>query len=376
MRLKWVDKGFISKDLYAPFVLDDDYGYRVDLEHRFSRLYEQARGADADPESLEIIDCYKAGILRAIDSYYRADLTECNKIVEDLVGDIGDNPLAVAPLRDSWAFPGDHCKELQLFRCRTGGVASEYGPKDFLHLPRRLRSKTGGYRFSTPGAPCLYLANSSYCCWVETGFPDDANFNVAPVLLDGGQRIFNLAVSIKDFSRLNEFEGDRVHCWLKLLMLAIATSYRVKETDRSFRSEYVISQSLMMACRRRGYDGVAYYSKRVSSTDFAYCAVNLALFVDYYDHSGNGHDKEYSPLVDHMKIGTPFNFSMYRKLLPSLNYQDYELRSVRNGVVTNIGTYGSNFPYRETEFFEFDKFLFSRWEPSDKDSQSWGIPAE
>lgn len=40
LRFKWVGKGFISKDLYAPFVLDDDYGYRADLEHRFSRLYE------------------------------------------------------------------------------------------------------------------------------------------------------------------------------------------------------------------------------------------------------------------------------------------------------------------------------------------------
>lgn len=157
-------------------------------------------------------------------------------------------------------------------------------------------------------------------------------------------------------------------------MLAIATSYRVKEADRSFRSEYVVSQSLMMACKRLGYDGVAYYSKRVSSTDFAYCAVNLALFVDYYDLFGDGRDNDYSPLVDHMKIGTPFNFSMYRKLLPSLSCRDYDLRSVQTGVITNIGTYGNDFPYRETEFFEFDKFLFTHWESGDKGSSCWGVP--
>lgn len=203
---------FISKDLYAPFVIDDDCAYRADLAHRFDRLYERARGVSADPESLEIIERYKVELLRALDSYYHANLTECNIIIEGLVKDIGEERLAVAPLRDSWAFLGDHSKELQLFRCRTGGVASEYGPADFLHLPRHLRSKTGSYRFSTPGAPCLYLANSSYCCWIETGFPDEVNFNVAPVLLDGNQKIFNLAVNIKDFSRLNDLEGDRVHC--------------------------------------------------------------------------------------------------------------------------------------------------------------------
>ena len=68
---------------------------------------------------------------------------------------------------------------------------------------------------------------------------------------------------------------------MKLLMLTIATSYRIKEAGRTFKSEYIISQSIMMACKRLGYDGVAYYSKRVSDEIFAFCAINLALFVDY-----------------------------------------------------------------------------------------------
>ncbi len=61
----------------------------------------------------------------------------------------------------------------------------------------------------------------------------------------------------------------------------IATSYIVKEENRTFRSEYIISQSLMMACKKLGYDGIAYYSRRVDDEIFALCAINLALFVDY-----------------------------------------------------------------------------------------------
>ena len=30
----------------------------------------------------------------------------------------------------------------------------------------------------------LYLANSSYGCWIETGFTAEIDFNVSPVLLD------------------------------------------------------------------------------------------------------------------------------------------------------------------------------------------------
>lgn len=59
-------------------------------------------------------------------------------------------------------------------------------------------------------------------------------------------------------------------------MLDIATSYRVKEVNRTFKSEYIISQSIMMACKKLGYSGVAYYSKRVDDIAFARCAINLA----------------------------------------------------------------------------------------------------
>ncbi len=59
-----------------------------------------------------------------------------------------------------------------------------------MYLPISLRSKSGNYRFSIPGNPSLYLANSSYGCWIETGFPADIDFNVSsPVLLDGKQKI-------------------------------------------------------------------------------------------------------------------------------------------------------------------------------------------
>ena len=57
---------------------------------------------------------------------------------------------------------------------------------------------------------------------------------------------------------------DEIHCWLKLYMLSIATSFRINEKERTFKSEYIISQAIMMACKRIGDDGIAYYSKRVS----------------------------------------------------------------------------------------------------------------
>ena len=70
------------------------------------------------------------------------------------------------------------------------------------------------------------------------------------------------------------------------------------------------------------------------------------------------------------------NNLIYKNLLPSLNYRTYPLRSTRTGFIVNIGDYDSHFPYRETEFYQFDQFLFANWERKEgkkgKDRMPWG----
>lgn len=144
-------------------------------------------------------------------------------------------------------------------------------------MPFSMREKTRNYRFSIPGIPSLYLENSSYACWIELECPPEYKFNVMLVGLDGNQKIFNLAVMSRSWWKLDELEGAKVHCWLKVLILMMTTSYTVKEGGRIFKSEYIVSQSIMLACKELGYDGVAYFSKRVSDEIFAYTAANSHL---------------------------------------------------------------------------------------------------
>lgn len=368
MRLTWLND-LICKELYAPFKIDKDIDYRNDLEQKYSKVMEQAKNANADDESLEIIDAFSSKILKSLDLYYKADIAESNNIILELVKDIGDKPLAVNLVINSEAFPGDKTKELQFFRSRLGTPNRAFTAKDMLHLPNSMRSKSGNYRFSIPGNPSMYLANSSYGCWIETGCPAEIDFNVSPILLEGDQRIFNLAITIRDFRCLDEFKKERVHCWLKLYLLTIATCYVVKEENRTFRSEYIISQSLMMACKKMKYDGIAYYSRRVDNEVFALCAINLALFIDY--------DGEYSEMIKHMKIDDAFNYFLYKQLKDSLKYKDYELRSTYTEYITNIGSFDRQYPYNETDFYDFDKFLFTTWRDKPngkgKDIIPWGV---
>ncbi len=369
MKLTWLKDEFICKELYAPFKIDKDIDYQNDLKKKYEKVMVQAQKAKADDESLSIIDDFSTKILKSLELYYKADIAESNNIILELVKDIGDNPFAVNSVMNSDAFPGIKTNELQFFRCRLGTPNMAFTAKDMLHLPASMRSKAGNYRFSIAGNPSMYLSNSSYGCWIEMECPAEIDFNVSPILLEGNQRIFNLAISIRDFRCLNEFEKERVHCWLKLYLLTIATNYVIKEENRTFKSEYIISQSLMMACKKMKYDGIAYYSRRVDNEVFALCAINLALFVDY--------DGEYSGMIKHMKIDDAFNYFLYKQLNNSLKYKDYELRSTYTAYSTQIGSFERQYPYRETDFYNFDKFLFTTWreKPDDKgkDKIPWGV---
>lgn len=232
-----------------------------------------------------------------------------------------------------------------------------------LPISYKNRSITKSNRFSVSGLPCYYLCNSSYGCWIELDSPPDFEFNVSPVLLDGTQKILNLAVMNRDFSNLRNYDKYKVEDWLKQFILMIATSFVVKEANRTFRSEYIISQCIMSACNELGIDGVAYYSKRVSDDIFARVAINLAIFAP-------STKRKQAKILEHMKIDDSFNYAFFKNLDASLYNNEYELRSVKTGVITNIGDYNRQFSYRETQFYRFDQFLFSTWK--DKNNVDFG----
>lgn len=220
MRLEWLKDAFLCKELYAPFKIKKDIDYRENLQGKYEIVMQQAKKANADAESIKIINDFSAKILKSVDLYYKADIAESNNVILELVRNIGNNPFAVSSVTNSEAFPGNKNEELQFFRGRFGNPHTAFTAKDMLHLPRSERSKTRNYRFSIPGNPSMYLANTSYGCWLEMGCPAEIEFNVAPILLDGSQKIFNLAISIRNVGYLDVLEADMAHCWLKLYLEA------------------------------------------------------------------------------------------------------------------------------------------------------------
>lgn len=361
----WLTRGFIDKKLYAPFFVEKDSDYYDDLRNRYLLFYNKAKSSGADEASLKVIKRYKEKVLECIRDYYHGNITSFHQKIENLVKGVIDNRLAVDTINDSYAFLGKMGSEIQFFRGRISPTSIPYKKEEMLYLKKSLRGLSDTYRFSIPGVPCFYLGNSSYACWLELGRPSDHDFVVSPVLLDGSQKVLNLAVMIRDLQHLDSFKPERVECWLKLMILMMATSYRVKDDNRKFRSEYIVSQSIMLACNKLGLDGVAYYSKQVDDEMFSMAAINVALFVKYKTINSNK-----SLIDEHIKIEDSFNFQLFRQLEWSETYK-YPLRCLGNTLPNKIGNYKRQYNYEDTSFCKFDQFLYSGWK--DKNTIPFGI---
>lgn len=361
----WAEN-FDYSGFVAPFKVNADNEYFPALKAKLNAFVQELVHSGAENSLVTEIDQYTHDIIRAIELYYMGNIVDAQLLVNDLINKFDSAP-AITNINNSPAFPVvryPETEEVQFFRARLNDQVVDYPAAEMLHIPFKSREIVGSARFSISGLPCLYLGNTSYACWIEMGCPADHQFNVSPVLLDNSQKVLNLTVTFHDVLELalsentnNQLELEKaLIIQLKLLILSIATSFKITKQNRAFKSEYILSQMIMLACKHRGLDGITYYSKRVEEELFAHVvAVNVVLFASY-----NG-EENLSEICNHIQISDSFNFAMFKQLLPCQTYKDYPLRIKASPYITNIGKRDRQFPYRETQFFEFDKYLFTNW---------------
>lgn len=365
----WID--YIHNNISLPVKIDRDNQYYESLKKLYNSLINGLKKNDAPEQIIRISEKYAKEVLMSIQEYYKGNIINAHSVIQTLFDDCCNrNEYAVSDINSSIAFPkviNPEKSEVQFFRARLSDNIVEYPADQMAHIPFENRSIVKSERFSIPGLPCLYLGNTSYVCWMEMGCPADHRFNVSPVLLDNTQKIFNLTIYSQLF--YNVFDSDyspeeierKLSCLIKIYLFSIATSFSVKETNRNFKSEYIISQMLMLACKSKGYNGISYYSKQIYNDAFSIISgVNLVLFAEYDGNDG------LSNICQHCKIGDSFNYSMFKQLMASLKYKKYSLRIDAHVFPNCIGSFKRQFPYRETEFYDFDNYLFANWEPAER----------
>ena len=150
-----------------------------------------------------------------------------------------------------------------------------------LHIPLSKREIVSMQRFGMLGVPCIYAATSTYCCWLELNMPLQETFYASLIRFPEDIKVFNLAISSNLICNSNECINGRglklLESALSLWPLICATSYNILEKNRSFKSEYIISQLVMQCLQDLEIDAVAYCSKKISDYRAYPYAINVAI---------------------------------------------------------------------------------------------------
>ena len=219
-------------------------------------------------------------------------------------------------------------------------------------------------RFSISGIPCIYLSTSSYGCWIEMNRPDSKSFQVSSIKIPTDIKVLNLCIQqnlingkMAVIQNTKEWK-EAIQC-LEIFPLVIATSYHVKQNDRSFKSEYIIPQIVMQVCGELGIKGIAYLSKKVEDK-YAYpYAVNLAIPIPSNDCS------EYWDRIDGVEITEPVRFSDFlseegQNKKSRKKYLSYSSEIYKDNYSNKIWLDEEAKKYIETEYAAFDEYVLEQ----------------
>lgn len=375
---EWLKK-LNNEEFYTPIEIDSDNKYYSDLKNKYKNIVDIIESDGKYNPFVEEIKEMQNNILEAIQDYYSGDLEKSIGTISTIIKELECNEYVVNTVKNNMAFSDymyfkkecpyskEHLKEeVCFFKARLCDDEKNFKFNDMLHIPFNNRGKVSTQRFSIPGLPSIYLGRSVYICWIELGKPADNTFNVSHVKLDDDIRLFSIATNIEKINRyldgINDIEDyylefeELIRTHLKVWMLSIATSYNIKEKNRNFRSEYIVSQLMMLYLKNRNIDGIAYYSKRIPEQSGALkdLGVNVVLFAKYEKLKDENeelnvkiNDNIYSRICERIHITNSVNFGEFKQV--NFSSESWNMKPV------DIA--GKWFEYRDTKFSELEEYL-------------------
>lgn len=375
---EWL-KELNKEEFYTPIEIDSDNKYYSDLKNKYKEILKIIKLNDKYNLIVKEIEKIQKNILEAIQDYYSGDLEKSIKSISTIIKELECNEYVVNTVKENMAFSDymsfkkgclnskEYLKEdVYFFKARLCDDEKNFKFNEMLHIPFNNRGKVSTQRFSIPGLPSIYLGRSVYICWIELGKPADNTFNVSCVKLENDIKLFSIATNIEKINRylsgINDSEEydlnvkELIKTHLKVWMLSIATSYNIKEKNRNFRSEYIISQLMMLYLKNRNIDGIAYYSKRIPEQSGALkdLGVNVVLFSKYE-----------KPKKEKEKVNVKINDNIYSRICEkihitnSINFGEFKQVNFysESWNISPIDIAGKQFQYRYTKFSELEEYL-------------------
>lgn len=343
----------------------DEYDEVITREmKRYRDKLSSKRRWQEDPSFLDEVDSVISHIQNAIHLERRGETWKAQQEIHEIIDNYCHERFFVNPMTSNFAFRGTaafHDKDedemeprqreaLTFFRCRTGKFQKR---EDLYPLPSNKLSFCSAQRYSLAGIPCLYLATTTYCCWMEIGRPEEFSASSYKPTESGKKlRILNLAFSQKQMHNLGK--DSRAAYLLFPLVMAVSVAVKNPRADANFRPEYTISHLVMRCLSEFGIDGVAYCSSRIDDVLGFPHTINLAIPV--FDET-----KTFADFV----ITDPGTFSPQKRQCKGEGKQSEKsylnkFYIKEDDVLSYISCYGCAIHYLKTSFSEIDDSLVGK----------------
>ncbi len=368
-----------------PYVTKCDKDYYIELKSYLDRYIKHIKEemVGFDNECIDNTQDNINLIIEALTLYNNAKVASAKEIIKKIVEKYCNEPYIVANIDNNYAFRGMAPMQIQPNQYKNNPIYERMNehPLSFfkgrvavenidrigmLHIPFDRRGLITTQRFSMSGVPCLYLSTTSLGCWLELDMPQLELFQISSYKIPNDLKILNMCISQHTINGstgggyVDESEYKATCTLIELFPLVCATSFQVLEMNRSFRSEYIISQLLMQVVNELGIDGVAYLSKKMEDF-YAYPqAVNLAILMNSDNsplYSENNFDM-YWQRSNEIELTNSFRSSEISEKSYEESYNSYVNEIYKdNKVHNNVILAGNKLVYTDTNFSKFDEFL-------------------
>lgn len=320
-------------EFQIPVQIQNDCDYYQTLISILDKYYDHISTiCNLSSETIHDVAANIEIIKDAIQNYFKGNICAAKVLIQDLIKVYLDEDFFVSKFDKSYAFRGiAPLKEQQkkfgydvaykelyqamnevpisMFRGRISKTNLEI--KEMLHIPFDSREKVSTERYSMSGIPCLYLATTTLGCYLELGTPQYDTLYLSSFKVNNPKmKLLNLCITQYTINGaaagyVENYEIPHILNLIKIFPLIIASSFVVNNNaKRSFKTEYIIPQLIMMSINELGIESVAYLSVHMPDY-YAYPqCVNIAIPMVQNDFSN-----KYSNQLQYFTLTEPVCFS-------------------------------------------------------------------
>jgi hypothetical protein len=303
-------------------------------------------------------------ILSSIDSFLNGDTIGAYKIFEAGLEQIKNHLL----IKEGVTSISIIKEPEQFYRGRIGSDVL-LTREEMFHIPFEKRHLVTSQRYSLPGIPCLYLANSTYLCWEELGKPDFDKVQFSRFdLKDCKLKFLNLnhtsqALSFIGFDKdgdIDEMSAFLIIPFIATWPLQAAVSNVVFHKEAHFKPEYIIPQLLLQwIVNHKELDGVRFFSTKYNGK---IPVLHFGNFSNLVIPIKKSKDKGYcDELKSNIKLTNPVSYMYSSLVLPQMTSEkipveemEISMRPINVEVNEDLKA-----PYQNTKFGQIERILQS-----------------